>query len=200
MRMLPQKALYTMSSAPSSADAPAPVAPAKKDSPLQNLLYAVICLAAGLGLLIWQYMDTKATQATLKWPTTDGEITASSLEEKQVYRKKRLRDVYDPKIEYAYQVDGAKLTGTRIDMDNSYSTEDPTKGKENLALFPVGKKVTVSYDPNDHSSSVIEAGMSASNKRMYWFILIFGAIITFLGVVGVPSSIYEVIKKKPAEA
>lgn len=189
-----------MSSASSPADvqttAPEKTEP-KKDSPQQNLLYAVICLAAGLGMLYWQHSENHAAQVTMEWPTTAGEITASSLDQSQVIRRKAIRDVYKPKIEYTYEVDGKKLTGTRIDVGDSYSSEDPTKGAENQALFPVGKKVTVSYDPADHASSVIEPGISAQNKRMYWILFGFFAFITFLGVVGVPISIYEIIKKKP---
>jgi hypothetical protein len=78
---------------------------------LKNLGYGLVCLVAGLALLGWQWVSRSGAMATLQWPVVEGKVVSSEVQERDVYRRKRIRHIYDPQIAYTYQVSGRDYTG-----------------------------------------------------------------------------------------
>lgn len=160
-------------------------------SNLKGLGYCLFALVAGLALLGWQWVARGEASATLQWPVTKGKIVSSQIEEKQVYRRKRLRQVFEPQLEYSYQVDGRDHVGTRIDYFEDHDYENQEAAVAMGDKYPVGKEVNVSYDPQDPASSVLEPGVTGSNATLSWVMIGLGGFLTLVGVVGSIGSGYS---------
>jgi hypothetical protein len=167
---------------------PAPSAPAAEEDPfwsnLKGLGYCLFALVGGIVLLGWQWNARGGAAATLEWPTTTGKVVSSEIEEKQVYRRKRLRQVFEPQIQYSYQVDGRDYTASRVDYfeDDDFENEDKAIGV--TEKYPVGKEVNVSYDPQDPASAVLEPGITGSNATWSWVMIGLGGFLTLVGIAG----------------
>ena len=92
---------------------------------------------------------------------------------------------YRAAIAYQYVVDGTKLSGTRITMDESQFGSRPwAEGR--LRRYPLSAAVRVSYDPGDPSRAVLEPGISTEHMQGL------GAAILFL-VVGLLAVLHAVL-------
>jgi hypothetical protein len=91
-----------------------------------------------------------------RWPTSDGEITRSEVEE----RKEDLtKTVYWPKVQYRYTVAERVYEGTRVNFDESGS-QYSGRIESLVKRFPLGAKVPVYYDPADPAQAVLDPGLS----------------------------------------
>ncbi|MDP3875678.1 MAG: DUF3592 domain-containing protein [Methylobacter sp.] len=99
--------------------------------------------------LVLRRMNAKAAS----WPSTEGEITRSDV-------------VVDPhdggssaEIKYSYVVDGDNFSSGQF----SFGVRDNSPAKEQLLaeVFPVGRKVSVYYDPGNPSIAVVETRPSS---------------------------------------
>ena len=112
---------------------------------LSGLLLSLICLA-----LI--RMDLRSR----KWPTVEGEITASRTEREATGwdRDHHMTHAWVPEIRYAYEVGGTQFHGRRI--GNSVYSSSWRGGARRVAhRYPSGKVVTVHYDPADPTQAVL---------------------------------------------
>lgn len=163
------------------------------------------------GFLIYHFIEmTIMVRAAHNWPTTTGVILVSKTE--TYYQT--VQDSSDPTkttktktssttVTYRYEVappqhskksaaeesdDGKRTvpyTSSTVHLSNRPNTSRYTKD------YPVGKKVTVYYDPNNPSRSIIELESTGSFLE------------PFLGIVFIPmglAMIYFLIRRKSAEA
>src|SRR5262245_38871502 len=110
-----------------------------------------LALAAfGLAAILLAGWSRAMNRKAAAWPEVGGEIVRSSLE-------------YDPHdsdrdsltIVYRYSVGGIPFESSRA----SYSFR-PVSRERRLRDYPVGRKVTVFYDPADPGRAVLERGAS----------------------------------------
>jgi hypothetical protein len=96
-----------------------------------------------------------------RWPTSDGEITRSEVEE----RKEDLtKTVYWPKVQYRYTVAERVYEGTRVNFDESGS-QYSGRIESLVKRFPLGAKVPVYYDrPTPRRPCSIRACRSGSGS------------------------------------
>ena len=173
--------------------APKPTASETFWSNLQSLGYCLFALVGGLVLLGWQWMSRAEAAATLQWPVTPGKIVTSEVQEKQVYRSKRFRQVFDPQIEFKYQVAGQDYTGNRIDYLDDNDSENEQTAAAVSSNYPVGRDVNVSYDPQDPASSLLEPGVPSKNALLGWLIIGMGGFLTLVGLLGSVGSAYSLV-------
>lgn len=135
----------------------------------------------GLLLLLLFFGFHRRAAAVRRWPTINGRIVSSGIHEFQRRREKPLRTMrglkmmktmYMPVVEYTYAVGGRDFSGRSIWDGTEVS------GSQSYALsiadrYPVGRTVTVHYDPADPEKAALEVG-----GKWHWAMLA-GAMIAF---------------------
>lgn len=120
---------------------------------------AAVFLLVGGGLLWWGWNILQDARASASWPTVDGRVTRSEVTESTDADG---ADTYRPEVTYEYQVDDRSYENSTIKFgENSYSTR--RRAEEIAANYPVGKRVTVAYDPNEPGQSVLEPGVTGGS-------------------------------------
>jgi hypothetical protein len=118
-----------------------------------------IFLLIGVGLTIWGWTILQNARASASWPTADGVVMRS-----EVTRSTDSEggDSYSPEVTYSYNVNNTNFVNDMIKFgENSYSSR--RKADEIAGNYPVGKNVTVYYDPEKPERSVLEPGVSAGS-------------------------------------
>jgi hypothetical protein len=75
---------------------------------------------------------------------------------------------YEAKIEYEFELGGTSYTGDRHSFF-SFGTSSSEHASEVVRRYPVGKRVTVYYDPGEPEQSVLEV----DTRSFPWFAIIF---------------------------
>ncbi len=100
--------------------------------------------------------NKKKNVAVANWSSTTGIITVASIvRESQRDADSDISISYTPHVNYSYEALGQKLTGKRIAYKNMISTTQKY-AQTAIDAYPVGKTVTVYYDPRNPSDSVLE--------------------------------------------
>ena len=86
---------------------------------------------------------------TEKWPTTEGVILRSGIASSG-------RPGWRPEIYYEYQVNGKTFKSERVAFAVSYGF---SRAVQTVDSYPVGRRVTVYYKPNNPSSAALEPGI-----------------------------------------
>jgi hypothetical protein len=123
----------------------------------------------GLGLLVlviaalWRM----EYEASADWHTTQGVVSRSDvIGESDLTRDHEAE--YKIDFEYRYQVDNVLYTGERIYfsfaalMDNAETRSTHTAAEKLIKPYPVGKTITVLYDPDDPHKAVLERRFDTS--------------------------------------
>lgn len=131
---------------------------ARPDSPMARLC-AWLAIVSGVmffgALLTMPPVHHRAASA--HWPTTNGVISAAGL--KLYLHKPHVEPSYEAIISYSYVVEGIPRVGSRISFADSIPTFHKGAGIAWLNRnYPVGKAVTVYYDPADPDFSVLNPG------------------------------------------
>ena len=119
--------------------------------------FAVIVLVSGLGMLFYAFFSLSRALASLSWPTVDGVVTSSCIEE-------RIEDDstdYIPKITYSYSIGefqyaGSDVRAGGVSWGSFRSAERVTK------KYRVGAPVRVRYLSRDPAISLLESGFNFS--------------------------------------
>lgn len=141
-------------------------------------------IAAAVGVLMLMMFVAMARQnaAALRWPTTGGRVTLSTVEQFQMlrdddrHRRKRRQRMtqtsYMPVVEYAYSVGGRDYASRSIWADTEVSGN--RRYAEGIAAkYKPGAVVIVRYDPDKPQRAALEVG-----GRWHWLLLLM-AVIAF---------------------
>ena len=139
---------------------------------LKRLLYisvVPVCFTlAGGYLLIRGLLNYQLGYAANGWPTTNGTITASSVNEDD----RGDETTYHAAVQYAYSVHAEDFTNDKIYAGYAGSSNRATA----LAIakkYEVGKSISVLYNPDSPANSVLEPGIGVSTYIMIVFSLPF---------------------------
>ncbi len=116
-------------------------------SPMK-LIMLLIVPGALVGVLA--VMRIVTTIETRDWPTTDGTVYATSIEEHP-----GLITTYSLHIEYRFQINDLPQTGFKLTWYD-FRALDRADIENQLAQYPKGTPVTVHYDPDGAYNSVLE--------------------------------------------
>ena len=127
-----------------------------------STLFGLVALVGGLILSIWGAREWQSALSSKDWPTVSGTVVHSELKKRLKARRPgqkshQSRTQFTPEIRYDYTVEGQSFTGDRVSYGD-YSSSNEAQMKAVVAQYPVGKSVTVFYDPEDPSSSLLESG------------------------------------------
>lgn len=125
---------------------------------LGSLAIMGLFLLIGAGLSVWGWTILQNARASATWPTAEGTITASEV----THSSDEDGDSYRPEVAYDYQAGGQFHTSYTIKFgENSYSSR--RRAETIAANYPVGKQVTVYYDPEQPGRSVLEPGVTGGS-------------------------------------
>lgn len=129
----------------------------QKGSPLLNRIFSIILLLAGSAVLVITYLLQTEATASQSWPSTDGEVVASFVEE---YRDSEQELSYKPRVQYIYTVGGQlyKSQKVKIGLEQSYGFYN--NANKELADYPLNATVTVYYDPAEPTNAVLDRSSS----------------------------------------
>jgi hypothetical protein len=128
--------------------------------------------------------ELRKAKQSAAWPTTEGKILDSKVVEHEETRTDDDGDeststVYRPDIRYGYCVDGGNYTADTWKGRLRVSSGSPKYAERVVARYPVGRTVTVHYDPTDPGMGVLEPG----NRDGATVPLIVGIIFGLVGTL-----------------
>jgi uncharacterized protein DUF3592 len=118
----------------------------------------ILVLFSGVGIyaLYQVYRGRKQADESASWQSTHGTVTGSSLGQSTNYSDSGPTVSYFPIVRYSYSVVGQPYTGERIAFGLGESSSRSAKAQKMLDGYPVGRPVTVYYDPANPAQAVLE--------------------------------------------
>jgi hypothetical protein len=145
---------------------------------LEAVLFGGIFLAIGGGISFWGWNILQNAKASSSWPTAQGNVISSDV---SYSSNADGGESYSPEVIYQYTVNDQHYESHTIKFgENSYSSRRKAEGI--ASSYPVGKEVTVYYDPQNPERSVLEPGVSGGS----YIVLGIGVLFGLIGLVAVP--------------
>lgn len=120
-------------------------------------IFGGLLLVVGSVQLLWCMRNTFQAVLATRWPTVQGTIESSRVEEQAVHISGGHGTAYIPKVSYTYQVAGLHYSGHRIYFTDGNAL--PFQAQKIMEEFPAGAIVTVHIDPSDPASSLLQLGL-----------------------------------------
>ena len=105
----------------------------------------------------------KARQSAV-WPQAQGIITTSHVEAR--YSQHFRENFYYGVIEYDYRIAAARFHGARLSFNKVHPSTEQS-WRLIVDSYPVGKRVTVYYDPRDPAFAVLEPGLHGEMHDLF---------------------------------
>ncbi|MBT4311172.1 MAG: DUF3592 domain-containing protein [Anaerolineae bacterium] len=138
--------------------------------------FVLIFGIVGVVMLVKYFRDKKKSEESQAWSGTSGRITESYVRESQSQDSDGYTSTtYYPEVRYLYQVMGVEYDGKRVAFGGDVGGSRK-KANERIGQYPVGKTVTVYYDPNNHEDAVLERRIGS--KTM----LIIGIVFALISI------------------
>lgn len=160
---------------------------------------AMFGLAIVIALIAWWSLRSDAKnlllyKAAASWRETPGLIGESWV---KIHRQRATQTsdsdgnvtttgsdtlTFEPRVSYSYTVNGTVLTGKRIDFTRVQSLGED-EAQERLGHFPVGRTVSVLYDPANPKNSVLDRErVPPKRSAATWGLFIGAGIAALIGV------------------
>ncbi|MEQ1829414.1 MAG: DUF3592 domain-containing protein [Pirellula sp.] len=155
-------------------------------------LFMLLLLCIGSGMLLSASREFMESLEALSWPTAVGKVTRSELKtETQKFRtrssdgirRSATEDIFTPMIDYTFEVDGKEFQGTRLTSVRGGTLGDRASVEERLRKYPIGKSVTVSYNPIDPEQCLLEPGSWGGFLLLFalsLFLIVFSCAMLFV--------------------
>lgn len=113
---------------------------------LKVFVFGLVLLAGGTTLIVTQAEDLVRAHLRFRWPSVQGVVTVSKVAGERAFH---------PHIEYEYSVGGRTYRdSTTLDLPSFGGRRSKYDAAEFVASqYPVGRKVTVHYNPQNPSES-----------------------------------------------
>ena len=145
---------------------------------LVKLVLVLILLGIGIFSVVSGIRNRKKGEASLSWPTVDGVITNTWIEEKTDTDEDGISSTtYTPHWEYQYQVEGTTYTSSRISYGAVKGYGRRSKAQEELGRFPIHSIVKVYFDPYNFTETVLVPGTKGTMLGV-----IIGAILIVVSI------------------
>lgn len=143
------------------------------EKPLTKTGMLLIILSSLAGLFLTYFATNNAINAhsTKNWPTTEGTIIVS-----KVTRSSR----YVPHIVYTYRIDTLDYSSEKVGLTNYAQYKWERDAKVEADKYPVNKKVTVYYNPNNVEEAILKPGIKGEHAFMFFL----GLVIFLAPLIG----------------
>lgn len=132
---------------------------------LSPQISGLICIILGLGsgiYLIWRLVLQSASK---HWSTTTGVILESNLEEDS--------DGWYPNVRYEYAVQRKRYANDQLYFYAVNGSTNKRDAKKHLTPYPVGKTVTIYYNPTKPEESVLDRQVPLWRHFFWLFFTLF---------------------------
>jgi hypothetical protein len=143
--------------------------------PLVVFLLPLACIALGAAGIVQYLRNRRQARVRARWPTVAGTITQSKL---AVELDEDGDEKYRADIRFAYRVDGREFEGSNVKWGWTALYAWRSRAAAALAVYPVGKAVTVHYDPAQPMSAVLDP----LNREGMAMPLVFAAAVGGIGL------------------
>ena len=143
----------------------------------KKLLILCIPITMGLGYIYYGWTSLQDARTSVNWPVTPGTIVNSRVETHTTDGE----TYYSTTVEYVYTVDGVEYSSDVVrfgaprpgGLSQYFSRRPdlPRPGSRESPMYPVGKAVSVSYEPGNVTNAVLEPG-----GESYDFLYLGGAL------------------------
>ena len=136
-------------------------------SPIAGVVFSLIGISLALyGWIAWGWTTIDSSE----WPQVTGKVTKSLV----------VGDIFD--LRYVFQVDGKEYSSKRIDYAAGRSNwRGSLRSSQSAKKYPLGKEVTVYYDPSKPSRAVLIKGSSNQYGKLA---IIFGVLFALFPACG----------------
>ena len=129
----------------------------------RRVLFGLLIVIGGALAINSGWRDLEHSEASESWPTAAGEITAAGVGTKLVRAAGQISPRYEPEIVYTYKVGGDFYEGRTVWAGSEgVSFGERSFARELVDRYPVGRSVTVYYDPANPVSAVLEQGADST--------------------------------------
>jgi len=145
---------------------------------LRRALCALViagALVVALGVGPYQWIRARKQAA---WPTVEGRIVRTDVEERRGGKGNRLR--YLPVLEYAYVVAGREWTSSTFSSGGMEKFRDLEDAQAVQRQYPLGRRVLVHYDPDAPGEAVLEPAPAWES----WVLIGIGSLVALGGALG----------------
>jgi hypothetical protein len=136
------------------------VRPAQQFRLPRRALLWILALLLGLSIVsLPQYLSIKKSA---QWPSVPGVMTASWM------RSGLCKGIpcYHGEFAYRYRVGSTELTGAALELGRTHWAARESWQKI-LDTYPVGKAVSVYYEPRNPANAVLEPGLFGESELLY---------------------------------
>ena len=138
-----------------------------------NIFIGLIIIAGGLGFFYLGLSFRKDGQNSQDWPKIDGTVTSSKVVHSSGAHRS---NHYQAGIEYSYSVGGKEYSGDNMVIGPTGTL--PWLAKREVDQYPVGSRVQVYYNPEDHSETVLKPGLTKSINGT----IVVGVVLVVAGI------------------
>lgn len=142
---------------------------AKIKRPFKAALFVLLLLVVS-GWTSFYGINKITTAWSIKnWPTAEGEIIFSEVETKLMSDSSEdVKELFRIKIDFKYTVDNKVYHCDEVKHGSSSFYDSNKNGKMRIVeTYPAGKIVTVFYNPESPSNSVLETGIPFNNFLIF---------------------------------
>ncbi len=118
-----------------------------------------LCLVLAPLAFFLYYKNKQKISASQAWPATNGQIKAAQV----IEDSNPEGSTYAADIQYTYQIGGQEYIGKNIAIGGEGSSLSAKTVKDQVARYPVGKQVTVYYNPARPEEAALERRISGGN-------------------------------------
>lgn len=134
---------------------------------LRPVLILIVALPMGLSagvLAARAWRDQRRAWAARRWPRTVGRVVASDIRATTVrvrvstsVGRYRSATRYAPNVVYEYAVGGVPYRSARLHLGARVVASDAGPAERVVRRYPLGRSVTVSYDPSNPAEATLAA-------------------------------------------
>jgi hypothetical protein len=143
------------------------------------LLFLGIFVTIGIGLSLWGWTILQQAQVSQNWPTTSGEVTYSQVRESS----DEDGTSYFADVTYGYVANDRRYTSDNVSFGQYGGTYKHASGI--VERYPVGQRVTVSYNPEEPQTAVLEPGATWSSYMILFMGFMFAGLPLLIGMISV---------------
>lgn len=143
------------------------------------IIVCLLFISIGVGMLIKLVQQFGKLQQSKHWISTSGKITSSDLDAQVTTEDDGYQTTtYLAKVNFTYEANGNTYESDRVNIDYGMRTSNIRKQQSVVEQYPVGSNVTVYYDPEDPSQSVLEKKVNGAFTT-----ILVSAVFIAIGVV-----------------
>jgi len=144
--------------------------------------FGVIAFAIGVALYVVQFRQGLRADASKRWPTSAGIVTASALEQLPANKRR-----YRAAVRYSYRVGGRQYQGDRIFWGGNEGRRRHMASV--VETYPAGGNVPVHYDPQNPAEAVIDPTQHVGSRPL----VVYAMAMMSLGLFAFAGGVYALL-------